>query len=165
MMLRPSPPPVRLQRTEELRKVDDREYRKRALSVAVCECCCVNYRTTDEIRRRAVALLENIAVDDLDDGHDEVQRYRSLSHGPKPIETKAEGLEKAFAAVSETPKEWRDPDQEKSQTFCVVASCERNRDALKLHLQSEGVRTVTEQGAVYLSTMHRGELIKSGVGK
>jgi hypothetical protein len=67
MMLRPSPPPVRLQRTEELRKVDDREYRKRALSVAVCECCCVNYRTTDEIRRRAVALLENIAVDDLDD--------------------------------------------------------------------------------------------------
>jgi AAA domain/UvrD-like helicase C-terminal domain len=124
----------------------------------------INYRTTDEIRRRAVALLENIAVDDLDDGHDEVQRYRSLSHGPKPIETKVEGLEKAFAAVSETLKEWRDPDQEKSQTFCVVASSERNRDALKLHLQSEGVRTVTvtpqsnqtdEQGAVYLSTMHR----------
>ena len=45
----------------------------------------INYRTTDEIRRQAVALLEGVAVDDLDDGTDDNSRYKSLSHGPAPI--------------------------------------------------------------------------------
>ena len=44
----------------------------------------INYRTTDEIRRQAVALLEGVAVDDLDDGTDDNARYKSLSHGPAP---------------------------------------------------------------------------------
>ena len=43
----------------------------------------LNYRTTDEIRRQAVAFLEGCEVDDLDDGHDETRRYKSLSHGPR----------------------------------------------------------------------------------
>jgi AAA domain len=45
----------------------------------------LNYRTTDEIRRQAVALLEGVEVDDLDDGTDDNSRYKSLSHGPAPI--------------------------------------------------------------------------------
>ena len=45
----------------------------------------INYRTTDEIRRQAVALLEGVEVDDLDDGADDNRRYKSLSHGPAPI--------------------------------------------------------------------------------
>ena len=45
----------------------------------------INYRTTDEIRRQAVALLEGVAVDDLDDGADDNSRYKSLPHGPAPI--------------------------------------------------------------------------------
>ncbi len=38
----------------------------------------LNYRTTDEIRRQAVALLEGCEIDDLDDGHDESRRYKSI---------------------------------------------------------------------------------------
>ena len=45
----------------------------------------LNYRTTDEIRRQAVALLEGCEIDDLDDGHDETKRYKSLSHGSMPL--------------------------------------------------------------------------------
>ena len=45
----------------------------------------LNYRTTDEIRRQAVALLEGCEIDDLDDGHDESKRYKSLSHGPAEV--------------------------------------------------------------------------------
>jgi len=41
----------------------------------------INYRTTDEIRRQALALLEGVEIDDLDGGHDESTRYRTLSHG------------------------------------------------------------------------------------
>lgn len=43
----------------------------------------VNYRTTDEIRRFAVALLEGRDIDDLDGGLDDQKGYMSLTHGPK----------------------------------------------------------------------------------
>jgi superfamily I DNA/RNA helicase/mRNA-degrading endonuclease RelE of RelBE toxin-antitoxin system len=43
----------------------------------------LNYRTTDEIRRFAVALLEGRDIDDLDGGLDDQQGYMSLTHGPK----------------------------------------------------------------------------------
>ena len=53
----------------------------------------LNYRTTDEIRRLAVALLEGCDVDDLDDGHDETRRYKSLSHGPVPLVLEAADMQ------------------------------------------------------------------------
>lgn len=45
----------------------------------------LNYRTTDEIRRWAVAILEGVAVDDLDDGLDSLKGYTSLFRGPEPV--------------------------------------------------------------------------------
>jgi superfamily I DNA/RNA helicase len=44
----------------------------------------LNYRTTDDIRRWSVAILEGVAVDDLDDGIDSLKDYTSLYRGPKP---------------------------------------------------------------------------------
>ena len=44
----------------------------------------VNYRTTDEIRRFAVQLLEGRPIDDLDGGPDDQQGYMSLTHGASP---------------------------------------------------------------------------------
>jgi len=45
----------------------------------------VNYRTTDETRKFATAILRNISVDDLDGGADSNNGYRSLTHGPAPV--------------------------------------------------------------------------------
>jgi mRNA-degrading endonuclease RelE of RelBE toxin-antitoxin system len=45
----------------------------------------LNYRTTDETRKWATAVLENISIDDLDGGTDSLQDYRSLMHGDQPI--------------------------------------------------------------------------------
>ena len=45
----------------------------------------INYRTTDEIRRFAVCLLEGKEFDDLDGGTDEQKGYMSLTHGKVPI--------------------------------------------------------------------------------
>jgi hypothetical protein len=122
----------------------------------------INYRTTDEIRRQAVALLEGIEIDDLDDGHDETRRYRSLSHGPKPLVVTVVGLEAAYSEVDKFLHQW---GSERSElTTCVVASSEKNRDAIAHQLQSAGVKTIAitaqsnhtdERGAVYMSTMHR----------
>lgn len=44
----------------------------------------INYRTTEEIRRRAVAVLEGIGFDDLDGGVDEDAKAQSLLHGSEP---------------------------------------------------------------------------------
>jgi len=44
----------------------------------------INYRTTQEIRHWAVALLEGQPVDDLDGGSDTLQGYRSLRNGVVP---------------------------------------------------------------------------------
>ncbi|MGF6550738.1 UvrD-helicase domain-containing protein [Paraburkholderia youngii] len=125
----------------------------------------INYRTTDEIRRKAVALLEGVEVDDLDDGQDESNRYRSLTHGAAPVEIHAGGMEEAGEKVREFLHQW--PGEEDGQpphSYCVVASSEKNRDTLALLLQKAGERTVTitaqsnhteEQGVVHMATMHR----------
>ena len=44
----------------------------------------INYRTTDEIRRFAVALLQGHEYEDLDGGQDKNKRYKSLVHGTPP---------------------------------------------------------------------------------
>lgn len=125
----------------------------------------INYRTTDEIRRQAVALLEGVEVDDLDDGLDETKRYRSLSHGPVPVVAQVDGLEAAITHVQGFLQQWKSSEDGHSElTYCVVSSSEKTRDALAQKLQSTGVKTIAitaqsshtdQRGAVYLSTMHR----------
>lgn len=44
----------------------------------------INYRTTEEIRRWAVRLLEGKPIDDLDGGEDLGKGYKSLMHGEPP---------------------------------------------------------------------------------
>ncbi|WP_341313499.1 UvrD-helicase domain-containing protein [Paraburkholderia sp. IMGN_8] len=125
----------------------------------------INYRTTDEIRRKAVALLEGVEVDDLDDGQDESSRYRSLTHGPAPAEVHAVGMEEAGEQVREFLHQWpKEDDGQPPRSYCVVASSEKDRGTLALLLQKAGERTVTitaqsnhteEQGVVHMATMHR----------
>lgn len=45
----------------------------------------INYRTTEEIRKYAFALLNGISFDDLDEGNDSGDKCQSLTHGTKPI--------------------------------------------------------------------------------
>ncbi|MFT3801169.1 MAG: AAA family ATPase [Burkholderiaceae bacterium] len=125
----------------------------------------INYRTTDEIRRQAVALLEDVEVDDLDDGHDENRRYRSLSHGPAPQIIRVNGLEAAHDKVRRFLTQWGIGQQgAEPMSFCVVAQTEKARDALAQQLQSTGTRTTaitahsahtSTAQAVHVATMHR----------
>jgi hypothetical protein len=125
----------------------------------------LNYRTTDEIRRHAVALLEGCEVDDLDDGHDETKRYKSLSHGPDPTVTLVNGLESAAQNAIQFIKEWRASRLDgSSPSFCVIASSEKYRDAMSNQLQAAGLSCVTisaqsnhpnSRDVVHFATMHR----------
>lgn len=61
----------------------------------------INYRTTDEIRRHALALLEDVEVDDLDAGLDSSRGYRSLMHGVEPQVIVTETLDQEVRAIAD----------------------------------------------------------------
>ncbi len=125
----------------------------------------LNYRTTDEIRRQAVALLEGCEVDDLDDGHDETKRYKSLSRGPAPVVVQADGLEAAAAQTIAFVKALRGEAADgQTPTICVIASSEKTREAMAKQLLAAGLAgvTITAQSnhddardKVHFATMHR----------
>jgi superfamily I DNA/RNA helicase len=125
----------------------------------------LNYRTTDEIRRQAVALLEGCEIDDLDDGQDESKRYKSLSHGPLPEMRKTSGIEEAAQAATAFIQHWRSEQAEhESLSFCVVSNSEKSRDALGQQLQAAGIASIPitaqsnhadARNVVHLATMHR----------
>ena len=125
----------------------------------------LNYRTTDEIRRLAVALLEGCEIDDLDDGQDESKRYKSLSHGPQPEMRKTSGIEEAAQAATAFIQHWRSEQAEhESLSFCVVSNSEKSRDALGQQLQAAGIASIPitaqsnhadARNVVHLATMHR----------
>lgn len=124
----------------------------------------LNYRTTDEIRKQAVALLEGCEIDDLDGGRDEDKRYKSLSHGPAPEMLPVAGLEAAAQESIRFIRAWRQQAGEVPLSLCVIAAGRQVRDALAMELKNAGLDCVTidaqsnhanAQGVIHLATMHR----------
>ena len=119
----------------------------------------VNYRTTDETRKLAVSILEDVTVDDLDGGEDTQSFYHSLMHGPAPemrcfdsMEDQADGI---LTALGEHDLA--------SEACCVIARTRKEVNALKSALESrqqvchvlDGRSATTPDGALNLATMHR----------
>lgn len=125
----------------------------------------LNYRTTDEIRRQAVAVLEGCDIDDLDDGHDETKRYKSLSHGPVPMVLPVSSTEEAMAKALALVNSWVEQDGVAgSANTCVIASSGKVRDAVAKHFQNNGIPVAVidenqnagaSQTTAYFATMHR----------
>jgi hypothetical protein len=125
----------------------------------------LNYRTTDEIRRQAVAVLEGCEIDDLDDGYDETKRYKSLSHGPVPRVIEVASTEAALSQALEMTKIWLAQDgEEVHSTTCVIAESKKSRDALAKHFEVNGLKVAVidetqnagaATGVTYFATMHR----------
>lgn len=123
----------------------------------------LNYRTTEEIRRQAVSLLEGCDIDDLDDGHDENRRYKSLSHGAAPLVVTEPTLEAALARSLGLVGEWVAGGSQPTTT-CVVAHTRAIRDTAEKVFRSGGMSThvveanrkdTSDASVVRFSTMHR----------
>ena len=125
----------------------------------------LNYRTTEEIRKQAVAILEGCEVDDLDDEHDETKRYKSLSHGPLPVVVTLKGIEQAIEKALELSFHWITQSiQPGSASICVIAYSKDIRDVtakvfskngLKTEIIDENHHLSNNLDTVYFSTMHR----------
>lgn len=118
----------------------------------------INYRTTEQIRQYAVAQLEGVHVDDLDDGMDTVKGYRSLTKGPPPEVTVAKNFEKEVEAIIAFAKKG-----ELSRT-CVVARTNPwlqkyakalEESGIKVRVLSRDVGDVPSEPGLRLATMHR----------
>ena len=123
----------------------------------------MNYRTTEEIRHRAMNVLTGLSFDDLDDGIDDGKGYISLSHGAQPSVTTYATQEQEAAdlirCIQEQTAAGIDPRE-----ICVVARTNTLVDEYKKYLASAGIdsfevkrRQADDRSrmGVRLATMHR----------
>jgi mRNA-degrading endonuclease RelE of RelBE toxin-antitoxin system len=123
----------------------------------------LNYRTTEQIRDQAIAILEGREIDDLDGGVDSLKGFFSLRHGPAPVirNFTREADEAAF--IVETVGRWmKDVPPE---AICIgVRTRAQARDRYESVLQSAGFETMqvekdpeseASRPGIRLATMHR----------
>lgn len=120
----------------------------------------LNYRTTEEIRRLAVATLEGCEVDDLDEGSDEVKRYKSLSHGPAPQTLDFQHLEDALDNLHSLLK----TSLAEGRSVCVIVPTKHDVNAVHGSLKTGKIsatilgpdeRDQPDSKSVRIATMHR----------
>ena len=122
----------------------------------------VNYRTTEEIRKVAVAVLEGCRVDDLDGDEDSLRGYRSLRGGPTPLQHCELDQENECRTIVRQVSHWIESGIA-ADSICVAA---RTRSLLQTHygpaLRSGGIPVLSlddtwegDHDCVRLSTMHR----------
>ena len=123
----------------------------------------MNYRTTEEIRHRAMNVLVGLSFDDLDEGIDDGKGYISLSHGAHPTVTAYASQDQEAAALVKSIQEQIaagiDPRE-----ICVVARTGTLVDEYKKYLTDAGIASFEikrrqaddrSRMGVRLATMHR----------
>jgi superfamily I DNA/RNA helicase len=100
----------------------------------------LNYRTTDEIRKFAVGLLEGKEFDDLDDGIDQQRGYVSLTHGRPPLIRQFATIDEEIAFLKMHIAELQ-KDDASPESICVVARTKRILETYISQFQSAGFAT------------------------
>lgn len=124
----------------------------------------LNYRTTDEIRRVATALLDGYPVDDLDEGLDSNKGYTSLSHGPLPDIQRTDNLDRAIETACASAVAWQAVSDEHALTQCIIVPNSKIQTDMANALSLKAAPTFLidadhrDKGdidAIRLATMHR----------
>jgi len=122
----------------------------------------LNYRTTDEIRKWAVSLLEGEEIDDMDNGVDRSGDYKSLYHGPKPLVKHFDTYEDEVKFIESYIADLKKEDE--TCRICIVARTQKIIDGYNTYLTSKNVPTVKisrntkdniSNTGIRLATMHR----------
>ena len=123
----------------------------------------INYRTTEENRRWAVSLLEDIPFDDLDGGLDSQKGYTSLLHGTEPSVQQFASFQEEIECIATNLDRIRQ-ESGSLQEVCLVA---RTHELLRQYegaLQAKGLATCLirrseaedrRKEGLRLATMHR----------
>ena len=123
----------------------------------------INYRTTEETRAWATAVLHGVDFDDLDGGSDSASDTRSLLHGDAPLVQGFEDPADEQRFLVTTLRQLCDEQQSLAST-CVTARTNRAVEKLNGLLKAEGFATRVinadesddpSDTALRLATMHR----------
>ncbi len=118
----------------------------------------INYRTTDEIRRYATALLEGVEFDDLDSGDDSTRGYRSLLHGNAPEVVLTDSFEAEVDAIAA----WLEDVE--LRRCCLVSRTQKALQRMAQALSGRGIEVILvdaktqigdDKDGLRLATMHR----------
>ncbi|MEV7321459.1 UvrD-helicase domain-containing protein [Streptomyces sp. NPDC093970] len=136
----------------------------------------LSYRTTREILNRAMEVVNpksgRITFDDLDDGTDNLDGYRSVLRGPAPELVPCDSWDDELTRLGTTLRAWRDElatggaDGAPRDPRGTIAVCVADRDAVNqvmFHLATQAGLTVAEltkdgakgDGDIHVGTMHR----------
>lgn len=118
----------------------------------------LNYRTTEEIRKFAVGMLNGVKVANLDGGEDELKGYTSLMHGEAP-------LVKHFSSFTDEVTYLKGVLQDENfglNRTCLVARSQQTLDRYVKELEKAGVKThqirrstANRAETLSVATMHR----------
>lgn len=123
----------------------------------------INYRTTEEIRKHAFALLNGISFDDLDDGADIGGKCQSLTHGEKPIIENFGNANDEFAFILGEVKKLKNSGVALTD-ICVVARTQKLVDDYIALFTRAGIRSYAikrnkaddrSYDGLRVATMHR----------
>lgn len=123
----------------------------------------INYRTTEEIRKYAFALLKGISFDDLDEEYDDGKLCQSLTHGNVPQVKTFKSASEEFAFIITRVKRLKENDVD-LKNICIVARTHRLLDDYIAQLTQAGIKTYEIKrnklddrsfDGVRVATMHR----------
>jgi superfamily I DNA/RNA helicase len=132
----------------------------------------LSYRTTREILARAIGIVApgTVDYDNLDDGADTLDGYRSVLHGPAPELVGYESWAEELDALADTVAHWREEIAEgdgaaRRDPRGSIAVCVADRDKAEQVARHLGSRQITTAeltkdgpqggGDVHIGTMHR----------
>lgn len=95
----------------------------------------LNYRTTDEIRRWAVGLLEGKPIDDLDGELDSAKGYKSVMHGAPPEVRVFPTFAEEVAYLAERLKVWQSEGGDGPEGLGRVCLVTRRAEVAKRYVQ------------------------------
>ena len=98
----------------------------------------INYRTTEEIRRRAVAVLEGVGFDDLDGGSDDDPKAQSLLHGQDPEVKGFKSQDDELAYISEEIRKLAENEVD-LRDVCIVARTRKLLNSYAHYLQKDNI--------------------------
>ena len=122
----------------------------------------INYRTTEQIRQFASAVLEGMSIDDLDGGNDTGKDYLSLTSGQAPELAGFETQENEIAWIAERIASISGTE-DSSASICIVLRTTRLRDEYYKKIRESGIEAVLMESradnqqvpGVRVGNMHR----------
>lgn len=122
----------------------------------------LNYRTTDEIRKWAVKIFDGNNIDDLNDGIDTQNDYKSLYHGPEPEVKCFDSQKDEMDSIIDHLKSLI--SEEKDSKICLVVRTKKLVKEYQQALEKEGFETLVltketrddlSDNSIRVATMHR----------